>query len=110
LIDVWTLPSDRIALLVILFQISLSACSPAATPEIIPEATNTPDSDHYPDRHDCLVSLYLHTDTFPHPVITPTQDYRPDLGEVLLSDDFSNQIPGPSGKPPRAAPPWVKMS
>ena len=76
--------------LVILFQLSLNACTPAATPEIYLEATITPTLTSTPTA---TIVWFPPTSTptlFPTQIITPTQDYRPNLGEVLLSDDFSS--------------------
>lgn len=77
-------------LLVILFQLSLSACTPAATPEITPETTITPTLTTTPTATIVWFPPTATPTLFPTRVITPTQDYRPNLGEVLLTDDFSS--------------------
>ena len=77
-------------LLVILFQLTVSACAPAVTPEITLEATITPTLTATPTA---TIVWFPPTSTptpFPTRVITPTQDHRPSLGEVLLTDDFSS--------------------
>ena len=73
-----------------MFLIFLGACTTTATPEYFFEATATPTQTSTPTA---TIVWFPPTSTptlFPTPVITPTQDYRPNLGETLLVDDFSS--------------------
>jgi len=77
-------------LLAFLFLLFLGACTTIATPEYFFEATVTPTQTSTPTA---TIVWFPPTSTptlFPTPVITPTQDYRPNLGETLLVDDFSS--------------------
>lgn len=79
-----------LSILATLFLISLGACSPGITTELPIEATLTPTSTSTPTA---TIVWFPPTSTptrFPTLVVTPTQDYRPNLGEVILTDDFSN--------------------
>jgi hypothetical protein len=67
-----------------------SACIPAETPLPILEYTPTPSLSPNPTA---TVEWFPATSTptlMPTQAVTPTPDFRPNLGEVLLSDDFSD--------------------
>lgn len=84
LLPIWLL------LLAILSLLTLGACTTATTPEPFFEATVTPTLTTTPTT---TIVWFPPTSTptrFPTPVITPTQDYRPNLGEIVLTDDFSS--------------------
>lgn len=73
-------------LALILFIIS---CYPQATATVIPEETSIPMLTQTPTK---TVVWFPPTSTptpFPTPLITPTPDYHPGLGKVILIDDFS---------------------
>jgi hypothetical protein len=79
-------------LLVFLISGLVSACSisPATTPTVlpsketpIPSATITPTTVWFPPT--------ITPTQFPTPIISPTEDMLPDIGAILLEDDFSTQ-------------------
>jgi len=76
--------------LVIVIQLSLSTCAPTATPELYQEPTVTPSLTTTPTATIVWFPPTATPTLFPTRIITPTQDYHPNLGEVLLSDDFSS--------------------
>lgn len=68
----------------------LAACLPAATP-LPPLPTNT----NPPATATATATIVWFPPTatytpFPTPIITPTADVRPEVGDLLLSEDFSN--------------------
>jgi len=68
----------------------LSACNPPETAAPIVEISPTPTATSTPTP---TVIWFPPTSTptlIPTIQITPTQDYRPDLGKVILQDDFSD--------------------
>ena len=78
---------------VLLCTMLLSACLPAATPAPLPEETSTPTAT--PTSTPTIVWFPPTATPTPFPThpVTPTPDYRPGLGEIILKDDFSD--PGP---------------
>jgi hypothetical protein len=78
-----------LSVLVFLFQAFLDACTPALITEIPVESSITPTATPTPTA---TIVWFPPTSTptpFPTRIVTPTQDLRPDRGEVLLTDDFS---------------------
>lgn len=76
--------------LVVLFQSFLGACAPAAMTELPVEPTLTPT---VTPTLTATIVWFPPTSTptpFPTRIVTPTEDFRTDLGEILLSDDFSS--------------------
>lgn len=72
-----------------LFMISLAACIPVDTPSPLLEDSPTPTTSPTPTA---TVDWFPATATptkVPTQVITPTPDLRPNLGEVILQDDFA---------------------
>jgi hypothetical protein len=70
--------------------LGLAACLPAATP-LPPLPTNT----KLPPTATATATIVWFPPTatytpFPSPVITPTVDVRPEQGELLITEDFSN--------------------
>jgi hypothetical protein len=66
-----------------------AACSVTLTPEPSPTATSTPVTSTVTPT----IVWFPPTPTpspFPTPIITPTADMRPKLGDILLKDDFSD--------------------
>lgn len=84
------IPKIRLILLGTLSLVFLGACTPAPATAVLSEATVTPTQTVTPTA---TIIWFPPTSTptiFPTSVVTPTQDYRPNLGEILLSDDFSD--------------------
>ena len=63
---------------------------PQAAPALLPTETSTPTATVTPTATIVWFPPTATLTAFPTPVITPTQDLRTDLGEIILSDDFSS--------------------
>jgi hypothetical protein len=73
----------------LIFLILVCACAPVASTPILLESTPTATVTATPTA---TIIWFPPTDTptaFPTPIVTPTSDLRPGLGETILSDDFS---------------------
>ncbi len=76
----------------VLLLLSLVACGPIAPVEPLPTETPQPTATTTPTSTATIVWFPPTATPTPYPtrVISPTVEMRPDLGEVILSDDFSS--------------------
>ena len=79
-----------VAGLAIILLSGLSACLPATTPlPPLPTSTKLPPTSTATATTVWFPPTATYT-PFPTPVITPTVDVRPELGNLLITDDFTN--------------------
>jgi hypothetical protein len=83
-------------LIIILLGI-LVACLPAPTP-LPPLPTNTPQSTETTTPTQVWFPPTATLTPFPTPVLTPTLDIRPQVGEIILTDDFDDPSLWPLGQ------------
>jgi hypothetical protein len=76
--------------MIVYLSFALAGCTPMQTP-LPPEPTTTPQPATLTPTSTTIWFPPTTTPTpFPTPVMTPTQDLRPPMGEIILSDDFSD--------------------
>lgn len=73
-----------------MLALAASACMPLAGPTLLPSDTPTPTTIATATATIVWFPPTATLTPFPTPMITPTQDLRTDLGEIILSDDFSS--------------------
>jgi hypothetical protein len=95
------LPKALVLVLALLFAGVLAACLPAETTPLPPEPTATaPAATETPTPTVVWFPATATYTPFPTPVITPTLDLRPAVGEVLFEDDFAEGKGWTLGKTP----------
>lgn len=67
----------------------IAACATAETPHPIPDRTGTPTASAVPSATVEWFPVTATPTSFPTYQISPTPDFRPEIGELIFSDDFS---------------------
>jgi hypothetical protein len=82
---------------------ALVGCMPVQTP-LPPESTTTPQpATHTPTSTTDWFPPTTTPTPFPTPIVTPTQDLRSPMGEIILSDDFSDPEAWTLARSPQAS-------
>lgn len=85
-------------MILVLFSLCLSGCQSTPPPSLPTNTSTTVPPSATPT---VTVAWFPPTSTpspFPTPVITPTLDVRPQIGEIVLHDDFTNPAPWQLGQ------------